>query len=307
MPDEEVDKGKIYSLTLYLVQQTIVKLRQLALSSIVQSHKNFVADIKFIPSGVKVDRKNPPPDGRSPHFLSVAEDGLVCIWDSRPVEKEVLRNINAQDYIWKPYLQINLIRQDGSGELGLSRILFHPKQQTTTFWGASDEGDLLSIDWSVKPPPGATEEQAKFAEYVKQTYDCDRCYRPALALERSPFFEDLILTVTDFYFCIWKTSIDSDQPIFRSACTFGSHNTCGAFSPTRPGVIFITKTDGIDVWDFIDQSNKPSLTLNFATSAITFFKFQYFKHEDRKQYMAYGDEQDGTLFLYEVPVNLRNP
>jgi hypothetical protein len=87
-----------------------------------------VADIKFIPSGVKVDRKNPPVEGRSPHFLTVAEDGLVCIWDSRPVEKEVLRNINSQDYIWKPYISINLIRQDGSGELGLSRILFHPLQ-----------------------------------------------------------------------------------------------------------------------------------------------------------------------------------
>ena len=61
------------------------------------------------------------------------------------------------------------------------------------------------------------------------------------------------------------------------------------------------------MWDFIDQSNKPSLTLNFATSAITYFKFQYFKHQDRKQYMAYGDEADGTLFLYEVPANLKNP
>jgi len=29
------------------------------------------------------------------------------------------------------------------------------------------------------------------------------------------------------------------------------------------------------------------LTLNFATSAITYFKF---KHEDKRQYMAYGDE-----------------
>lgn len=43
-----------------------------------------------------------------------------------------------------------------------------------------------------------------------------------------------------------------DKPIFKSANTFGSHNTSGGFSPTRPGVIFITKTDGIDVWDFID-------------------------------------------------------
>jgi hypothetical protein len=184
-----------------------------------------------------------------------------------------------------------------------------PKQTTTTFWASSDEGDLVQVDWSIKPPAGAGEDAAKFAEYVRKIYECERSYRPVVALERSPFFEDLILTVHDFHFCIWKTSLGDDfnHPIFRSANTFGSHNTCGAFSPTRPGVIFITKTDGIDVWDFIDQSNKPSLTLNFATSAITYFKFQYFKHEDRKQYMAYGDEADGTLFLYEVPPNLKNP
>ena len=114
------------------------------------------------------------------------------------------------------------------------------------------------------------------------------------------------MTIHDFYFAIWKITTDFEQPIFRSANTFGSHNTSGAFSPTRPGVIFITKTNGIDVWDFCDQSNKPSLHLNFATSAITYFKFQQFKHEDKKQYFAYGDESDGTMFLYEVPSNIKN-
>jgi dynein intermediate chain 3, axonemal len=163
------------------------------------------------------------------------------------------------------------------------------------------------IDWSVKPAGGTSgEEVSKYAEYVKRTYDSERNYRPVLALERSPFYEDLLLTVHDFYFCIWKTSIEFELPIFRSANTFGSHNTCGAFSPTRAGVIFITKTDGIDVWDFVDQSNKPSLSIS-STNAITYFKFQYFKHDDRKQYMASGDEVDGNLLLYEVPPNLRNP
>jgi len=218
------------------------------------------------------------------HFLSCSEDGIVCIWDSRLVEKEAIRT--TPDFIWKPFVQITLFRPDGSGDLGLSKVLLMPKQTTTTFWASSDEGDLVQVDWSIKPPAGAgnAEEAAKFAEYVRKIYECERSYRPVVALERSPFFEDLILTVHDFHFCIWKTSLGDDfnHPIFRSANTFGSHNTCGAFSPTRPGVIFITKTDGIDVWDFIDQSNKPSLTLNFATSAITYFKFQYFKHEDRK-------------------------
>jgi len=91
MPDEEEDK----------TQQSIVKLKQLALSSIVQSHRSFVADIQFIPATVKVDRKNPGPEGRMTHFLSSSEDGIVCIWDSRVVEKESLRN--ATDFIWKPF------------------------------------------------------------------------------------------------------------------------------------------------------------------------------------------------------------
>ena len=35
-------------------------------------------------------------------------------------------------------------------------------------------------------------------------------------------------------------------------------------------------------------------------------KFQYFKHADNKQYMALGDKLNGTLFLYEIPSNLKN-
>ncbi len=43
-----------------------------------------------------------------------------------------------------------------------------------------------------------------------------------------------------------------NSPIFRSAPTYGAHNTCGAYSSSTPGVIFITKTNGIDVLDFLD-------------------------------------------------------
>lgn len=49
-----------------------------------------MADIAFIPPGVKVDRKNPT-EGKIAHFLTVSEDGMVNIWDTRQVEKEYLR------------------------------------------------------------------------------------------------------------------------------------------------------------------------------------------------------------------------
>ena len=118
------------------------------------------------------------------------------------------------------------------------------------------------------------------------------------------------MTIHDFHFAIWKTSIASQEtPIYRSSNTFTSHNTCGAFSPTRPGVIFVTKTDGIDIWDFLDQSNKPSITISFATAPISYFRFQTLKPSKGKkvkQYMAYGDALEGNLFLYDVPPNLAN-
>lgn len=283
--------------------QNIIKMKHLCQSSIIASHKNFVGDIAFIPSTINVDKRNPS-GGKHTHFISISEDGIVNIWDTRPVDKEALK---AQpDYIWKPYLKLDLFKQDGSGELGLSRILLQKDQTTPTFWAVSDEGDLVLIDWSVKPVSSG-DDGPKFAEYVRFTYDSEKENRPALALERSPFFPNLLLTVHNFHFAIWKTDLEGyERPIYISAPTYGAHNTCGAFSPTRPGVIFITKTNGIDVWDFLDQSNKPSLTFNFATSPFMYCKFQFFKHADNKQYMAYGDKDNGTLFLYEVPSNLKN-
>ena len=116
------------------------------------------------------------------------------------------------------------------------------------------------------------------------------------------------MTVHDFNFCIWKTSLDEyDLPIFKSANTFGAHNTCGAFSPTRASVIFISKTDGIDVWDFFDQSHKPSMKINFTASALTFFSFQHTESMTRNQHIGFGDDSEGTLFLFNVPSNLRVP
>jgi hypothetical protein len=112
--------------------------------------------------------------------------------------------------------------------------------------------------------------------------------------------------VHDYHFAIWKISLlEREEPIFRSANNKGSQNTCGSFSPTRPGVIFITKNNGIDIWDFYDQSNKPSIQLNVASSTITYFKFQQPVKGARTQLMAYGDEADGTLNLQEVAANLR--
>lgn len=100
--------------------QTVVKMKHLCQSSIIASHKAYVADLAFIPPTVTVDKRNPN-EGKHAHFISVSEDGIVNIWDARPVDKEALKA--CPEYIWRPYLKLDLFKQDGSGELGLSRVL----------------------------------------------------------------------------------------------------------------------------------------------------------------------------------------
>lgn len=111
----------------------------------------------FIPPTVLVDKRNPS-EGKHTHLISVSEDGIVNIWDTRNVEKDYLARAMAEakdgknaDTQWKPFLRLELFKQDGSGELGLSRILLQAGQTAPTFWALSDEGDLVLIDWSIKP------------------------------------------------------------------------------------------------------------------------------------------------------------
>lgn len=65
-------------------------MKSLIMSQIERSHKSYVADIAFVPAGVKVDKKNDN-KGLSEHFITASEDGYLCIWDSRNVRKEFLK------------------------------------------------------------------------------------------------------------------------------------------------------------------------------------------------------------------------
>jgi WD40 repeat protein len=284
--------------------QSVIEMKHACISMIAYSHKTHVNDIKFVPRGVKVDKKRPS-EGEITHFLSCAEDGNVLIWDSRTVSKENRRQA-IEEIHWKPYLSIPLFRPDGSGEQGLSKILFRRGCVEPQFWAGSDEGDLIFVDWS-KRPTGKEEDTAQKADFMISR-ESQRNYRPVVALEQSPFFEELIMTVHDFNFCIWNVDLENhNEPIFVSSYTFGAYNTCGVWSPTRAGVIFISKTNGIDVWDFLDQSHKPSMSLGSVSSVITCITFQQYKQKDDSQYLAFGEENDGTIFLYNVPPNLKNP
>lgn len=65
------------------------------MSNIDKSHKSYVSDIKFVPGTVKVDRKAPN-EGKSYHFISCSEDGVVNIWDTRNIDIQELKMLASK-------------------------------------------------------------------------------------------------------------------------------------------------------------------------------------------------------------------
>ena len=131
-------------------------------------------------------------------------------------------------------------------------------------------------------------------------------FRPCVALQRSPFFDDIYLSVGDWSFNIWCEGVD--KPVFASPFS-EAYLTCGRWSPTRPGVIVLSRSDGVvDVWDLTDQSHKPSMSAPIAQKQITSMEFADSgpSNPSSIQLLAAGDAR-GNLHILEMPRPLRRP
>jgi hypothetical protein len=91
-------------------------------------------------------------------------------------------------------------------------------------------------------------------------------------MERSPFFPEIILSIGVYSFNVWQEG----KPHCLFSSPFSSaHLTCGAWSPTRPGVILIGRQDGfLDIWDLADQSHKPAASSQIASCSVEALRFR---------------------------------
>lgn len=177
--------------------------------------------------------------------------------------------------------------------MGCSGIKFRKNQKNTTIVGTSDQGEVFVLDWTIKPG-----EEGK-NDNILQYWDKERSYRPVVALDVSPFYEDIILTVHDYNFSIWKH--DLEVPFFQSLLIAKTaFLTCGCWSRTRPGVIFIGRSDGnLDIWDFLDQSHK--CTIQYQVAAVGLYSIRF--HPYTFNLIAVGDD-DGVLHILELSFTL---
>ncbi|KAG1712314.1 hypothetical protein DVH05_000061 [Phytophthora capsici] len=246
-------------------------------------------------------------------FVTIAADGQVSFWDLRFKDPKYRGMTRAKvdkagtskdgvvpDVHFVPIYSISLSKVDSPGELTLQTLWLEKTRDetggegpslTSKFYCGTEEGEFVYADWRPHAPVkggnkgedgGRGDEGAEYVQWL-----CRDHSRPILGLCASPFFPNIFLTASESHFHLWNVSQQyeggavenapaaaSNGPIFVSPLT-PSVVTCVAFSPSRPGVIFLGKADGmLEVWDFLDQSHRSSLSIGVTACALTSIEFR---------------------------------
>ncbi|TPX51495.1 hypothetical protein SeLEV6574_g00261 [Synchytrium endobioticum] len=293
-----------------------------AASSIESGHRMAVGDLMWFPKGMELNSHTgeilEAPDGSHRQLITCALDGQVLFWDIR-----TRKDFRGMDLVWKPFWRITLAPSDGAFEYGLNKIAIRGpvreksdvkgsqnllsapsdkivEKAISKFYCATEEGDLLYADWF----SDKSDEKAPASRLESSVPAHPGCVSD---LQRSPFFPDILLSVGSWTFCIWKEKVTTG-PLLTCAPS-STYLISGRWSPTRPGIFFITRADGaIEVWDLMDRSHVPSLVQTVCSAAIASMEVHQYggRSTERRQFIAAGDDE-GSLHILEVPRGLSKP
>ena len=293
----------------YLKKADIREFYIYNLSSLKWTHQSLITAVKWFPPGYSYKKKGQmqysPDDHESSIVISLGEDGIVMVWDFRGLNlhesksAQIVNDVN--DYMIPKKIEVNKV--DSIGRIsGTGLEIEDAGEQKFYFYISTDEGQVYCADMNAKNT--ADNPTGNVVMHYNNRY-----YRPVLYFERSPFFKDIFLTVHDFHFSLWAKG--RPKSIFMSPNLDNCSYTCGKFSPSRPGVIYLCKSNGeIDTWDLLDESHKPSVKdtlIKEKITSINIFKYNLPIDENAEnqtqtsiEYMLVGDIS-GQMTQLEVP------
>ncbi|KAI8613318.1 WD40-repeat-containing domain protein [Chytriomyces sp. MP71] len=303
-------------------------VKYIVASSIEFCHRGGVSDLQWLPSNMLVDSKgevNENPESGNRQLVTCSLDGQVYIWDTRSK-----KDLKALDLTWKPFLRVPLSSMDNTFDYGLTKVSLKSLEKGTEgsgpkspdkngddngekkkdkkdkesnlvsiskFFTATEEGDLIFSDWVAEK---SSEEKASRVEHAFSWH-----FAPMSDLQRSPFFPDILLSSGGWSFQIWKERVNTGPLV--SSPNSPSYIISGRWSPTRPGVFFISKADGtIEVWDLLDSTYQPATVQNVASVGISHMTIRQYPGKGATQFVAAADDE-GTLHILEVPRHLSKP
>ena len=107
----------------------------------------------------------------------------------------------------------------------------------------------------------------------RPSFEADAHAGPITTISRSPFMSDVVLTVGGWSFAVWKETENTDiakEPLLHISSNDKKY-TAGAWSPTRPSIIFVGTNEGnVEVWDVLEKTHEQSVVQNISTGNFRF-------------------------------------
>ncbi|XP_054576885.1 dynein axonemal intermediate chain 3 [Eptesicus fuscus] len=220
-----------------------------------------------------------------PVKLSLGKDHLIY----KTQEKVLVQNVVMKTEEMNPYQNL---------ESGLANLLRPIEDFCTKFFVGTEEGEVLYSDWKMERDPETGRLMTKKPVSLNTVHD-----GAIHTVQRSPFYNDIILTVGGWNVAIWKEGV-MIGPLLQSSCA-PKRYTSGHWSLTRPGVFYIGREDGyIDIWDLLEKTHEPAQSQNICITMITCIKPWAFSA--KQQFIAVADYY-GTLHILEIPWTLSHP
>jgi len=237
-------------------------------SVIEQSHNDPVYDIYWIQSRTGSE------------FTSVSTDGYIFWWDTRKLGSGPMDKMKLQG-------------EEGTCYGGTS-LEYRTDAGATRFLVGTEQGTMMAVERKAK-------KDQESQKSIKSMYGVEsgRHHGPVYSVERNPLFPKFILTVGDWACNIWNEDIKT--PIMSSPYD-PAYLTCGAWSPTRPGVFFTTKKDGVmDVWDYYFKQTEPVVAFKMGEQPLTTLGVQSLGR------MIATGAQDGSCTVLQLCPSLAEP
>jgi len=237
--------------------------------------------------------------------VSCSTDGSLLFWDvrklARPTDTVILSTAPAP----KSSAQSSGQSEGGACVLGASSLEYNPEAGASKFLVGTEQGAVLQVNLrsrkaqAVDKDKQATGGGGSSGVSAFELGPSGRHLGAVKSVHRNPAHPKFFLTVGDWSARVW--SEDVKTPLM-STKYHEAYLTSGQWSPTRPGVFFVTRSDGVlDVWDYFYRQNEAACSYKVGGPCVELTCVGVAQHGGRL--LCVGDNS-GDTHLLEVSNNL---
>mgnify|MGYP000029415572 CR=1 FL=1 len=212
--------------------------------------------------------------------VSASTDGQMLWWDTRRLSEPTDSLLLSTD----------TKAADGGQILGGSSLEYNSEAGPSKYLVGTEQGVVMMVNLkNRKQNNGVT------------VYDqgAGKHHGPIYSIQRNPANTKCFLTVGDWTARIWME--DLRTPIMTTKY-HSSYLTAGCWSPTRAGVFFVSRRDGVvDIWDYFYRQNEVAYSHKIGDSMLSSIAVQGAVQSGHGggKLVAIGDVT-GTVSLLEV-------